>query len=198
MSGLIAGFDPHPNCREDNIKKMVEMSRDEQQVVYNEAIKKLASRSVIPPPKGMAPRTCVYCMQPGTKVCTGCRNVAYCSVEHQKSHWRAHKLECKKAQEEVDTSVKFDGNGTPSKELVMKALMAQGGQAEYLQSVESIERHKGNSWRIHYHFFYDESDQGDKVALVALEDGELVLQSWNWRPEGAPREHRWQDLLNEN
>lgn len=195
MSGLIAGFDPHPNCREENIKKMAEMSPTEQQAVFNEAMKKLASRSMIPPPKGVAPRTCAFCLQPGSKVCTACRSVAYCSVEHQKSHWKTHKIECKKAQEAVDTSVKFDGTGLPPRELMMEALMAQGGKAEYLQSITSIESHAPNSWRVNYHFFYDQTDQGDKVALVSLEDGELVLQSWNWRPEGAPREHRWQDLL---
>ncbi|TEB22400.1 hypothetical protein FA13DRAFT_1741056 [Coprinellus micaceus] len=35
------------------------------------------------------------CEKPGTKVCTGCRLVSYCSRECQSAHWKRHKLHCK-------------------------------------------------------------------------------------------------------
>lgn len=31
--------------------------------------------------------------------CSGCKQIAYCGVEHQKSDWAKHKLVCKKLQE---------------------------------------------------------------------------------------------------
>ena len=33
--------------------------------------------------------------------CTGCRKVYYCSHEHQKSHWKAHKYVCGKGNEHM-------------------------------------------------------------------------------------------------
>ena len=39
-------------------------------------------------------RLCPVCGKPGTKVCAGCSKVAYCSKEHQREHWKEHKLVC--------------------------------------------------------------------------------------------------------
>ena len=36
------------------------------------------------------------CGVEATKRCTACGVVGYCSREHQKSHWKTHKAECKK------------------------------------------------------------------------------------------------------
>ncbi|KIY66372.1 hypothetical protein CYLTODRAFT_491503, partial [Cylindrobasidium torrendii FP15055 ss-10] len=36
-----------------------------------------------------------YCKKDGILTCSGCRLVRYCSVTCQKSHWRAHKRDCK-------------------------------------------------------------------------------------------------------
>ena len=36
------------------------------------------------------------CGAEATKRCTACGVVGYCSREHQKSHWKTHKAECKK------------------------------------------------------------------------------------------------------
>eukprot|EP00128_Syssomonas_multiformis_P002020 Colp12_sorted_trinity150504_noHs@27425 len=45
------------------------------------------------------PTQCAVCLSPEPEVtlkrCTGCRTVAYCSVEHQKSQWPKHKKFCK-------------------------------------------------------------------------------------------------------
>lgn len=42
-------------------------------------------------------RVCAFpdCGQPGTKTCTGCGEIGYCSKEHQISHWKTHKGLCK-------------------------------------------------------------------------------------------------------
>jgi len=37
---------------------------------------------------------CIICNQPTEKRCSGCKDVSYCSTEHQKEHWRNHKQEC--------------------------------------------------------------------------------------------------------
>lgn len=39
-------------------------------------------------------KKCVVCSAPG-KLCTGCKKVAYCGVEHQRSDWANHKATCK-------------------------------------------------------------------------------------------------------
>jgi hypothetical protein len=41
-------------------------------------------------------RVCVPgCDKPGTKTCTGCGEIGYCSKEHQIAHWKTHKGSCK-------------------------------------------------------------------------------------------------------
>lgn len=37
---------------------------------------------------------CVVCAQKASLVCSACRTVCYCSKQHQKSHWKEHKLIC--------------------------------------------------------------------------------------------------------
>ncbi|KAF2471322.1 uncharacterized protein BDR25DRAFT_368132 [Lindgomyces ingoldianus] len=51
------------------------------------------------PPQNSKPTSatehpCKICAQPG-HLCTSCRLVAYCSKEHQKQDWKAHKKDCK-------------------------------------------------------------------------------------------------------
>lgn len=38
--------------------------------------------------------TCPVCLERGSKLCQGCRNISYCSPEHQKSDWKRHRNEC--------------------------------------------------------------------------------------------------------
>lgn len=38
---------------------------------------------------------CAICDQLATLFCAGCKNVFYCSKEHQKKHWSNHKTRCK-------------------------------------------------------------------------------------------------------
>lgn len=40
--------------------------------------------------------TCPVCKKTASKICSGCRSVSYCSVEHQKQHWKKeHKHSCR-------------------------------------------------------------------------------------------------------
>eukprot|EP00980_Cylindrotheca_fusiformis_P008276 scaffold1736_cov127-Cylindrotheca_fusiformis.AAC.90 len=36
-------------------------------------------------------RTCPVCGKEATKCCSRCKSVYYCSVDHQKQHWKTHK-----------------------------------------------------------------------------------------------------------
>lgn len=38
---------------------------------------------------------CVICNIDASLKCQGCQAVTYCGVEHQKNHWKSHKIECK-------------------------------------------------------------------------------------------------------
>jgi hypothetical protein len=41
---------------------------------------------------------CVACYKANcTRMCSGCKNVFYCSAEHQKSDWHMHKVDCAKS-----------------------------------------------------------------------------------------------------
>ncbi|KAH8405988.1 hypothetical protein KR215_001817, partial [Drosophila sulfurigaster] len=42
-----------------------------------------------------SPTSCALCQARATQVCAACRNVVYCSREHQKEHWKQHKSQCK-------------------------------------------------------------------------------------------------------
>ncbi|KAF8153633.1 hypothetical protein BJ912DRAFT_1014344 [Pholiota molesta] len=49
----------------------------------------------------MSRKVCALCRtsdEPGLKVCSGCRQIAYCSRECQKADWGYHKRECKVKQ----------------------------------------------------------------------------------------------------
>lgn len=47
--------------------------------------------NVIPP----ASSFCPICNNPASNICSGCLSISYCSVEHQKEHWKIHSIECK-------------------------------------------------------------------------------------------------------
>ena len=42
----------------------------------------------------MVQKKCGYCHSKASLMCTKCRSVYYCSSDHQKSHWKAHKKNC--------------------------------------------------------------------------------------------------------
>ena len=39
---------------------------------------------------------CAYCGIESRNICSRCKSVSYCGVEHQKEHWKIHKIDCKK------------------------------------------------------------------------------------------------------
>jgi len=40
--------------------------------------------------------TCNFCHEPrATLRCSGCKSAVYCTADHQKKHWKEHKLDCK-------------------------------------------------------------------------------------------------------
>ena len=44
------------------------------------------------------------CAREGTKQCTACKKVCYCGVEHQRGHWKAHKVKCSRSSEAMAAS----------------------------------------------------------------------------------------------
>ena len=57
------------------------------------------------------------CEATGTKRCTACKVVYYCSQAHQRSHWKVHKVECRGTQAKVKRASKggaADGADTAS------------------------------------------------------------------------------------
>ena len=42
----------------------------------------------------MPPKLCAVCGQRGAQTCSRCKSINYCSREHQRSHWKFHKLHC--------------------------------------------------------------------------------------------------------
>lgn len=47
--------------------------------------------------------TCAFCEAPALLKCTACKSVFYCGVEHQKHHWKSHKIECQRMYEIRDS-----------------------------------------------------------------------------------------------
>jgi len=59
-------------------------------------------------------RLCPLCGQPGTKVCAGCSKVGYCSKEHQRDHWKEHKLVCAQKHKLLGPSAPSSGSSLSS------------------------------------------------------------------------------------
>lgn len=38
---------------------------------------------------------CAICGLPAKNFCSACKSVKYCSAEHQKKHWKTHKVDCR-------------------------------------------------------------------------------------------------------
>ena len=38
---------------------------------------------------------CAICNIPAKNFCSACKSVKYCNEEHQKKHWKIHKIECR-------------------------------------------------------------------------------------------------------
>lgn len=75
----------------------------------------------------------------------------------------------------------------PPKELCLKALMEQGGEAEYVTGVRAVKARtdpsaRSGQWEVQYEWVYDEKEKGTNVALLELESStdRLLLKSWNW------------------
>ena len=57
-----------------------------------------------------------FCEEPGTKLCSACKEARYCCAEHQKQAWKSHKSECKINQEQrqqcADWMAQIEGKQT--------------------------------------------------------------------------------------
>ena len=69
-----------------------------------------------PEPNPAKLRMCAWCQKSNAalenkplKKCSGCNNSFYCSREHQKLHWKQHKIECSKWQSTYLTHWTTDG-----------------------------------------------------------------------------------------
>jgi hypothetical protein len=48
------------------------------------------------------PDLCPVCSVPAVSTCRTCKKIAYCSKEHQRSHWKVHKIDCFPVIEQED------------------------------------------------------------------------------------------------
>ena len=72
------------------------------------------------------------CAAAATKLCTGCRGMWYCSQEHQRGHWKAHREKCRaKLPNEtcLDTVAEAD-DGAATTAAMLTASDAQGAAVE--------------------------------------------------------------------
>lgn len=44
---------------------------------------------------------CAVCNEPAAKRCQQCKSTFYCSRDHQVSHWKSHKAQCKAIAEDI-------------------------------------------------------------------------------------------------
>ncbi len=47
------------------------------------------------------PDLCSLCAKPASLRCTACKTVCYCSKEHQRQDWKAHKVQCRLVQKDA-------------------------------------------------------------------------------------------------
>eukprot|EP00656_Telonema_subtile_P006759 TRINITY_DN13149_c0_g2_i2.p1 TRINITY_DN13149_c0_g2~~TRINITY_DN13149_c0_g2_i2.p1 ORF type:complete len:549 (-),score=117.84 TRINITY_DN13149_c0_g2_i2:387-2033(-) len=79
---------------------------------------------------------CAVCSAPAQK-CSGCGLVAYCGREHQKTHWKQHKSDCKAAHGSSSKEVVPAGVlGTAS--AIMQGLASSGTVREDLNRVQGM------------------------------------------------------------
>ncbi len=64
--------------------------KDEFNIINQEYEKRLILSSI----HSMRKNGCIICNQQTEKKCSGCKDVSYCSIGHQKEHWRIQKHEC--------------------------------------------------------------------------------------------------------
>ena len=65
----------------------------------------------------METKSCITCGAKASLLCSGCKNVQYCSKEDQKSHWKNHKLRCSpfKLKWDVQVGEHLEHEGISSK-----------------------------------------------------------------------------------
>ena len=87
-----------------------------------------------------APAWCSYCFEvkkggKGLLACSRCKTVGYCCIEHQKAHWKKHKLSC------VDP-----GRGSASAAVVVIGGAGKGGGSATLHKKAKGKQKKKKKW----------------------------------------------------
>jgi hypothetical protein len=54
----------------------------------------LGLRQVEPEEEELEAQTCSWCGSPASLRCSRCKSTWYCCKEHQRMHWREHKITC--------------------------------------------------------------------------------------------------------
>jgi len=67
------------------IENLEKMCKEIKQVITNGIVKRVSDE-----------RICAVCRELSKVRCSACKNVWYCGEEHQKEHWKIHKVECSK------------------------------------------------------------------------------------------------------
>jgi hypothetical protein len=59
-------------------------------------------------------KNCGVCHSPAKLMCSSCRNIFYCSKEHQKNDWKAHKTNCLASKKNDNSATTFSSEAKAS------------------------------------------------------------------------------------
>lgn len=84
---------------------------------------------------------CGHCGKSATKICSKCKSIAYCSVEHQRLHWSEHKLHCKKLSVDSQNNSTSSSAVSSSQPVVKSCRCMFCGEEMLLTSEEEAIKH---------------------------------------------------------
>jgi hypothetical protein len=89
-------------------------------------------------------RPCGYCGNSSTQICSQCKSISYCNTDHQKLHWSAHKLSCKKIKAEREQQHKQLPLERPFEEIFEAEKDTRRGENEICSQKQSKEESSRN------------------------------------------------------